>query len=135
MYARGVQRLCGSGHRGLAWGVDDLEGSVCDPGELVSVGGGEHAVETGRAVQQDGLVGRETESALSSQITESRLGPFVYISKVLVKCSFVVRSEAEVPGVTDLFHCFVADGGGNQPRQESLSTFSSRKLTVHHCVK
>lgn len=46
------------------------------------------------------------ESVLSWQITESRLGPFVYISKVLVKCSFVVHSEAEVPGVTDLFHCF-----------------------------
>lgn len=52
---RGVHRLCGSGHRGLAWGVDDLGGSVCDPGELDSVGGGKHVVQTGRAVQQDGF--------------------------------------------------------------------------------
>lgn len=68
----------------------------------------------------------------SSQITESRLRPFVYISKVLVKCSFVVHSEAEVPGVTDLFHCFVTDGGGNQPSQGSVCYVNEQFLCFVH---
>lgn len=35
--------------------MDEFRGSVCYPGEFVSVGGKEHFIEIGETVQPDGL--------------------------------------------------------------------------------
>lgn len=76
---------------------------------------------------------------------ESLLGPFVNVGHVLIKCQFILYSESEVFEVATCSTVWLwmevgtSPEGGVREVQMTISfvltTFSSRKLLVHHLVK